>query len=128
MRNESPASIVEAWQDAANEQDADRLLALSDPNIEIVGPRGSAHGHQILRDWLERAGLTLTTLRVFERGDTVVVEQHGVWRSLETGEDVDERPLASSFHVNGGRVTRVARFDSLSAAFDAAGFERSDET
>lgn len=127
MRNESPASIVAAWQDAANRQEVDRLLELSDPNIEIVGPRGSAYGHQILRDWLRRAGLTLTTLRVFEHGDTIVVEQHGIWRSLETREDVDERPLASSFHVNDGRVTRVARYDNLSAAFDDAGFEQSDE-
>ena len=32
---------VQAWQNAANTQDKGRLLELSDPNIEIVGPRGS---------------------------------------------------------------------------------------
>ncbi len=50
MQDTSPVAITQAWQDAANRQDIDRLVALSEPDIEIVGPRGSGHGHQLLRD------------------------------------------------------------------------------
>ena len=55
--DESPFAIVQAWQDAANSQNIDRLIELSDPNIEVVGPRGLGYGHQLLRNWLGRAGL-----------------------------------------------------------------------
>src|SRR5258708_30740143 len=73
---QTPTAIVQAWQAAANQQDIDRLLALSDANIEIVGPRGSGYGHQLLRDWIARAGLQLTTLRTFTCAQTVVPDQH----------------------------------------------------
>ena len=122
----SPIAIAEAWQQAANQQDSERLLALSDPNIEVVGPRGSGYGHQLLRDWLGRAGLTLTTLRAFARGNTVVLAQHASWRSVETGDATGERDLASRFDVEGGRVVRFARHDSLAEALAAAGLNDAD--
>jgi hypothetical protein len=110
-----------------NSQDADGLLALSDANIEITGPRGAAYGHQLLRDWLGRAGLSLTTLRTFARGDTVVVAQRGVWRSIETGKVQGEADVASSFHVVSGRVTQFARYDDLETALAQAGLGQADE-
>ncbi len=119
--------IAEAWQAAANAQDADRLLALSDANIEIVGPRGAAHGHQVLRDWLSRAGLSLTTSRTFTRGDAVVMAQHGVWRSAEMGEVQGEADIASSFRVVSGHVTHYARYDDLETALARAGLVQADD-
>src|SRR5258708_22533596 len=100
MQHVDRLTIVQAWQEAANDQNIERLLELSDPNIEIVGPRGSGFGHQLLRDWIARAGLKLQTLRVFVRKEKVVVEQHGVWRSLDTGEITGEKILASAFRVD----------------------------
>lgn len=126
MRHESPFVIALAWQDAANRGDVDRLLELSAPEIEVVGPRGSGYGHQLLRDWLARAGLRLETIRVFADGNTVVVAQHGVWRSVDTGEVKGERSGASSFRVEGRRVARIERYDSLDAALDGAGISYSD--
>lgn len=127
MQSENPFAIVQAWQEAANSQNIDRLVALSAPDIEIVGPRGSGHGIQLLKDWLGRAGLHLTTLRAFARGNSVVLAQHGVWRSLETGEVTGERDLASRFHVAEHRVTQFARHDSLDVALIEAGLDLSDE-
>jgi hypothetical protein len=49
-------ALVMVWQAASNAEDSDLLLAVSDPQIEIAGPRGSGRGHQMLRDWLVRAG------------------------------------------------------------------------
>ncbi len=42
MLYESPFALVQAWQDAANSQNIDRLIELSAPTIEIVGPVGPA--------------------------------------------------------------------------------------
>src|SRR5215207_7044440 len=90
---------VQAWQDAVNRQDIDHLLALSSPEIGIIGPRGRGVGHQILRDWIARAGLTLTTLRIFQHGNTVVIAQRGRWQSPATEGIASEIDLASRFRV-----------------------------
>ena len=127
MQRDSPPAIVQAWQDAANAQDVDRLLDLSDPDIEVIGPGGSGRGHQLLRDWLGRAGLRLQTRRAFARGDAVVLAQHGVWRSIETGDVIGEAAVASRFRVAGQRVVQFARHDSLDAALAEAGLDYSDE-
>ena len=128
MQRDSPLAIVQAWQDAANAQDVDRLLDLSDPDIEVIGPGGSGRGHQLLRDWLGRAGLRLQTRRAFARGDAVVLAQHGVWRSVETGEVTGEAEVAARFRVNGQRVVQFARHDSLDAALAEAGLDHSDDS
>jgi hypothetical protein len=127
MQHENPLTIVQAWQEAANTRNIERLLELSDPNIEIVGPRGSGYGHQLLRDWLDRAGLSLKTLRVFGRDNVVVVAQHGVWRSVETGEVTGDANLASLFRVDGRRIVQFARYDSLDLALAETGLNDSDE-
>lgn len=127
MHNLSPFSIVQEWQDAANHQNIDRLVELSSPDIEVIGPRGSGHGYQLLREWLSRAGLHLTTLRAFVHDNYVGVAQHGVWRSVETGEVTGERDLASRFLIDGHRVGQYARYDSLDVALNDAGLHYSDE-
>ena len=127
MQHESSLAVVQAWLEAANSQDVNRLLELSDPNIEVVGPRGSGYGHQLLRDWLTRAGLTLETLRCFGRENVVVIAQHAMWRSPETGEVLGEADIASRFRVQDQRVVQYARHDSLDEALIEAGLDHSDE-
>lgn len=121
-------AVAHAWIEAANQRDIEALTRLSDPDIDIVGPRGSVRGTAMLRDWLSRAGLTLESKRTFVRDGNVVVEQHGVWRSPETGEVVGEADVASRFRVDGAQVAAYERFDNLGAALSAAGLTGSDET
>ena len=46
---------VIAWHDALNNGDVDRLVALSHPDVEVGGPRGSAHGAQTCATgWIAR--------------------------------------------------------------------------
>lgn len=127
MLHENTVAVVQAWQEAANQQDSEQLIALSDPQIEIVGPRGSGFGSQLLRDWLRRAGLLLTTQRIFARADVVVLAQHGVWHDHETGTITGEADLASRFRVADGRVTQFARYDALATALGDAGLTEADE-
>ena len=123
----SSFALVQQWQEAANQQSGDRLVELSAPDIEVVGPRGSGHGYQLLREWLTRAGLHLTTLRAFARENVVVLAQHGVWRSVETGEITGEQDVASRFRIDGQRVGQFARYDTLDVALNEAGLHYSDE-
>lgn len=127
MEQNSPLAVVQAWQDAANSQNVEQLLELSDPNIEIVGPRGSGYGHQLLHDWLGRAGLYLQTRRALVRENIVVLAQYGVWRSVETGELLGEMTVASQFRVDKQRVAFYARHDSLDTALEKAGLTPADE-
>lgn len=117
---------VAAWQEAANRQDVAAVLACSAPDIVIVGPRGEARGHAVLEAWLTRAGLTLTTRQIYVRGDSVVADQHGVWRAPGTNEVIGEADLATWFRVAEGRVSFLARYDQLAEALAAAGMSESD--
>jgi hypothetical protein len=126
VQGEEAVAVVAAWQEAANAGEIGRLLALSDPEIALVGPRGAMHGHEALRAWVARAGVQLATRRVFVRGDVVVAEQRGVWRSAETGEVVGEASVASCFRVVAGRVARVARYESLEVALGDGGLGLGD--
>jgi hypothetical protein len=130
MKLKTPTTVVREWQRASNEKNIDRLLELSDPDVEVSGPRGSVKGHGVLREWLLRAGLSLETLRTFARADAVVVSQRGVWKSPETGETIGVSEIATRFLVKDGRVAQIARHDgddALDAALEEAGLTREDE-
>jgi len=123
----SSIAIVQGWQAAANDQNIDRLLELSAPDIAIIGPRGRGSGHQLLREWIARAGLTLSTRRAFQHGDTVVLAQHGTWLSSATGGVPSDATLASRFRVRDEQVIEFERYDDLASALAAAGMCETDE-
>jgi hypothetical protein len=125
--SEASIATVIAWHEALNEGDVERLLALSDDEIEVGGPRGSGHGAQLLRDWVGRANIHLEAGRVFLRGDRVVVEEQARWRSAETGLLSEPQTVASAFLVRDHRVARVVRHPDLTAALQDVGLEESDQ-
>jgi ketosteroid isomerase-like protein len=127
----SPASDIHpeiqtviAWHDALNDGDVERLVALSHPEIEVGGPRGSAHGAQILREWVDRANIRLEPGRKFYEANTVVVEEGAEWQSAEPG---NVQRVASVFVVNNGLVTSVVRYPDLESALRAANLDVSHE-
>ena len=59
-------AVVEAWLDAVNEQDAAHVEALSNEQVEIVGPRGQGMmDRSVLGQWIARAGFTSQPVRWF---------------------------------------------------------------
>jgi hypothetical protein len=126
MKQET-VNVVETWQEAANEQDVEKLLELSDPNIEIVGPRGIARGHQVLTEWISRAGLTLETFQTFAKNDVVVMAQHGTWLSQATNNEESKADVATVFRVVNGKVNYLARYDTLEEALSKANVTTNDE-
>ncbi len=123
----SAIAIVQTWQTAANDQNIDHLLELSAPDIVIIGPRARGSGHQLLGEWIARAGLRLSTQRVFQSGDTVVLAQHGTWQSSATGGIPSEADLASRFRVRDERVIEFERYEELADALTAAHMSDADQ-
>jgi ketosteroid isomerase-like protein len=121
-----PFRIVHDWLAAVNTGDVEGALALTAPAVVIVGPRGTARGHEVLRAWLGHAGATFQTRETFGAGDAVVVAQHGVWRDVESGEVRGEADVATRFRVDDERVAEMERYDALSAALHAAGLTEAD--
>ncbi len=116
-----------AWHEALNAGDAERVASLAHPEVEIGGPRGSARGRQVLKDWVGRANIRLEPLRSFKRGGTVVVEEAATWRDSQTGETVGEATVATVFTLDGGVVSGIFRHDGLEEALGDAGLDGSDE-
>lgn len=111
--------VVERWLAAINAEDAAGVEALTSEQVEIVGPRGQGTMERhVLGEWLARAGFQSEALRWFCGGDgRVVVEQHGQWHDVASGEVQGQRVIGSEFLVRDGRVMRYVRYDS--GVFDA---------
>jgi SnoaL-like domain len=123
-------AVVEEWLAAVDAADAARLLRVTAPEVEIVGPRGAGVINRgDLTAWLSRAGFTATSLRWFcGAGGTVVVEQDARWSDPATGTPRGAARLASRFRVAGGSVAGYARHDGgLAPALVAAGLTEADE-
>jgi ketosteroid isomerase-like protein len=121
------SDVVLAWHEALNAGDVERVVALSQPDVEVGGPRGTSRGAQALLDWVGRAGVRLWPGRVFGRGDMVVVEERAEWRSPDTGQVTGAQEVASVFRVRAGRVASITRHASLDEALQAAGLSPADQ-
>ncbi len=119
--------VVEAWHEALNGGEVDRLVELSHPEVEVGGPRGTGRGAQLLREWVDRANIRLEPRRIFHHADTVVVEQWAQWRSADTGQVIGSQTVSSVFVVRDGRVTHVMRYSDLADALGATDLDESHE-
>ena len=66
--------------------DTAAAVALCAPDLEVVGPRGTVRGREVLGPWMARAGFTAPPLRwSCGAGGAVVVEQEATWADPATG-------------------------------------------
>jgi hypothetical protein len=120
------SAVVEAWLAAVNDQDARQLEALTNEQVEIIGPRGQGVAdRRVLGAWLARSGFQAAARRWFCGGDgRVVVEQLAQWHDVATGAQQDQRVIGSEFTVHASRVARYVRHDAgVSDALAAAGLD-----
>lgn len=128
MKRTAPeVEVVIARHRALNSKDAELMAELSDPDVEVGGPRGSGRGVRLLGEWVDRANIRLEPLRIFHRTDTVVVEQEAWWRSAETGEMTGHQTVASVLVVQRGRVASVVRYPDLARALGSANLDASHQ-
>jgi hypothetical protein len=121
-------AVAASWLSAVNHQDTAKITDLSAEDIEIIGPRGSARGRQVLAGWLARAGFAASNLRWFCGADgNVVVEQDARWSDPATKAEPGRARVASRFVIRGETVAAYQRHDTLDAALSAAGLTAADE-
>jgi mannose-6-phosphate isomerase-like protein (cupin superfamily) len=115
--------IVQAWHDALNNGDLDRLTALMQDDVAFGGPRGEGRGAAEVRDWAERSGIRLEPGQQVARGDTIVVAQRASWLDPATGEPGPPQEIASVFQLRDDLIGRVARYGNLAEALAAVGID-----
>lgn len=120
--------LVEAW----NRSDVDAILALFDPECEVVFPPevpepGPFHGHAELRQWAE--GFLAAwefhhseVVEVVDAGDRVVAMLHLVGRGIGSGVEMDETD-AHVFTIRAGRIVRWKNFNERADALAAVGLQ-----
>lgn len=55
----TPVETVAAWHEAVNAGDIEGAIACCHPEVAVGGPRGTGHGHDLMRGWLTRSGIRL---------------------------------------------------------------------
>lgn len=118
--------IARNWHCALNSGNVDQLVALVHEDVEIGGPRGSAHGRAMMRTWFERANIRMYPTRFFYRDHIVVVEEAAQWHDADTGEKTSSTVVATIFEVHDGLITRLVRHDDLETALQAASLTEAD--
>lgn len=77
---------VSAWHEAVNSGDIEAAVACCHPEIEVGGPRGTGHGHDLMRGWLARSGIRLEPQHdlVESAPGVLVVEELARWTAENT--------------------------------------------
>lgn len=112
--------VVHEWHTVLNDGDVGQLTSLVREDVEVGGPRGTARGVQVLRDWFGRANITLTPTRYFSRDEFVVVEEEGEWISANS-----KQIVTTAFVVTDGLIAHIMRYDNLESALKEAGLDES---
>ncbi len=123
--------IVDRWHEALGAGAVDEVVRLTAHDVEIRGPRGTAHGHAVLRAWAGGAGARLEPVRWYcgPRSE-VVVAQRASWAAGDGNRPDTRTPaveLATRFSVRKGLIARIERHDVLADALAAGGLSASDE-
>jgi hypothetical protein len=118
---------VAAWHRAVNAGAAEQAGRLCTDEVEVDGPRGAAHGRDVLVDWVYRAGIRMEPVRWFCGAAGAVVEQDARWLDPVSGEPGEPVRLATAFGLVDGRISRVLRYPDTPAALLALGLSPADE-
>lgn len=113
----SPVDVVSRWHDAVNAGDIEAVLVLCTEDVTVGGPRGDGHGHDLMRAWLQRSGITLEPQEeLVERDGRVVVHERAQWRT--TADAPVQAPTETPadtwvvFEVQESRVSAVRRYET----------------
>ncbi len=119
---ENIIETADEWTERVNARDIAGVLAISDHNIEIIGPAGSGIGHNTLMQWVEDSHIHLITQTRYAKGDKVVFEQVET-RDGERGEVT----VFTYLEIKHGKVCELARYDTLDDAFGSSGLSEEDK-
>lgn len=109
--------VVQRWHEAVNGRDIEGALSLCHEDVAVGGPRGTAAGHEVMRAWLTRSGISLEPQSALDEQDgRIVVHELARWRTTTdapTQAPTDEAvPTWVVFEVRDALVASVVRHES----------------
>lgn len=115
MADHDSLHVVQAWHDAVNIGDFDSAVQLCSADVAVTGPRGVAHGHEVVRGWLVRSGIRLEPQgELVEVDGRFVVRELARWTTTDAPSAAPTEPTATwcVFTVASGLITSVARYET----------------
>ncbi|HET7326803.1 MAG TPA: nuclear transport factor 2 family protein [Nocardioidaceae bacterium] len=117
--SEAP-EVLARWHAAVNAGDIDAALACCADDVAVQGPRGTGHGHELMRAWLTRSGIRLQPqggpreLTGSPSSYTCVVHELAHWTAPDAPAGAPTEPVDTwcVFTVAGDLLTSVARFET----------------
>jgi ketosteroid isomerase-like protein len=134
--SEENVEIVRRVYDAVARRDAESILALHDPDVEVrfakgtmldrIGEAGTYRGHEGLRAFdreLRQAFEDFETNceELIDAGERVVSVSRYRARGRRSGLEIDGPIQFGIWTIRDGKITRVEWFDSREEAIEAAG-------
>ncbi len=112
----SAVEVVQQWHDAVNARDIDAALALCADEVGVGGPQGLGHGHDLMRAWLTRSGISLEPQEeLVERDGRVAVHELAQWRVADAPTGTPSKAPEETwvvFEVADDLIRVVRRFES----------------
>lgn len=116
---------VTAWHAAVNDGDIEAAVACCHPEVEVAGPRGSGHGHDLMRGWLTRSGIRLEPQHELTEAapGQVIVEERARWTADNVPFPAPTEPTTTwcVFRVEYGCLVSVARHERPPGSLTPAG-------
>lgn len=110
---------VIAWHQAVNAGDIEGAVACCHPEVEVAGPRGTGHGHDLMRGWLARSGIRLEPQGELVESEpgVVLVEELARWTADNVPFEAPTEPTSTwcVFRVEYGCLVSVQRYEERPA-------------
>lgn len=109
------------WINALNIGNVDALVDASEPDIAIIGPRGTAKGVDTLRQWYMGTHLTLDLKELLKHGNEIIALGMAHWHN-DDGSELGSTNTAFLMKISAqDLVAELSRHDDgLSGALNAS--------
>ncbi len=120
----STVQTVTDWLAAVNAGDVEGAVACSHPEVAVHGPRGSGHGHDLMRGWLQRSGIRLEPEHELQvapagggQGERLVVRATARWTADNVPFGAPAEPMQTwcVFEVQDAVITSISRYERADA-------------
>lgn len=115
------ADVIKKWTDALNSGDVNALVEASESDIAIAGPRGTAKGVEVLREWYAHTHLTFDVEELLVHGKQAISLGIAHWHNDEGSETGSANTAFLMKVSSNGRIAELSRHDEgLEAALAAS--------
>ena len=111
MKNQLTLIVAAKWQQFMNSKNIDEMLKLTHEQIEFAHLNEYGNGHKELADWIQRTGLTLTTLKSYVNEDKLLLRNLAKWKGKD-GSLLKEESFYTYIKMSGGKIIYMARIDN----------------